>query len=49
MNIMFWNCRGINNSQFSLNVKDLISCHKPEIVILIETKLHMEIVMQTAR
>ncbi|KAI8017739.1 hypothetical protein LOK49_LG04G00158 [Camellia lanceoleosa] len=38
-NILVWNCRGAGNSAFKHNMRELINNHKPEILILMETKV----------
>ncbi|XP_028112500.1 uncharacterized protein LOC114310648 [Camellia sinensis] len=39
LNILVWNCRGVGNSAFKRNMRELISTHKPERLILMETKV----------
>ncbi|XP_074314591.1 uncharacterized protein LOC141649815 [Silene latifolia] len=38
MNILFWNCRGIAKPSFTTHLSYLINAHKPNIVILSETR-----------
>ncbi|KAI7994725.1 hypothetical protein LOK49_LG11G01813 [Camellia lanceoleosa] len=38
LRILFWNCRGVGNNKFKRNLVELIKLHKPEILILMETK-----------
>ncbi|KAI7998581.1 hypothetical protein LOK49_LG10G02370 [Camellia lanceoleosa] len=38
-NLLVWNCRGAGNSAFKRNMSELIKNHKPEILILMETKV----------
>ncbi|CAL5362434.1 unnamed protein product [Camellia sinensis] len=39
LRILFWNCRGAGNNKFKCNLVELIKLHKPEILILMETKV----------
>ncbi|KAI8005429.1 hypothetical protein LOK49_LG08G01820 [Camellia lanceoleosa] len=39
INMLFWNCRGVGNNAFKRNMRELISIHKPAILILMETKV----------
>ncbi|KAL7201796.1 hypothetical protein ACSBR1_033489 [Camellia fascicularis] len=37
--ILFWNCRGAGNNKFKRNLVEIIKTHKPEILVLMETKV----------
>lgn len=39
MIMIMWNCRGAANSDFLVEFKDLVAFHKPQLVILYETKV----------
>ncbi|KAI8011578.1 hypothetical protein LOK49_LG06G01909 [Camellia lanceoleosa] len=39
LNILVWNCYRAGNSAFKRNMRELISNHKPEILLLMETKV----------
>lgn len=39
--IIFWNIRGANNDDFRRNFRDLIDTHKPCLVALLETRMHV--------
>ncbi|KAL7230196.1 hypothetical protein ACSBR2_008666 [Camellia fascicularis] len=39
MNLLIWNCRGVDNNTFKRNMRDLIRNHKPVMIILMETKV----------
>ncbi|KAL7228229.1 hypothetical protein ACSBR2_007021 [Camellia fascicularis] len=41
MDMIFWNCRGAGNNTFKRNLKELLRTHKPEILILMETKVEL--------
>ncbi|PKI70720.1 hypothetical protein CRG98_008953 [Punica granatum] len=48
MNLLAWNCRGAGNANFRRSLKDVISNHNPDIVILTETHLSGERATRTA-
>ncbi|KAI7991201.1 hypothetical protein LOK49_LG12G00888 [Camellia lanceoleosa] len=39
MKILIWNCRGAGNNTFKRNLRELLNIHKPEILVLMETKV----------
>ncbi|KAI7996413.1 hypothetical protein LOK49_LG10G01686 [Camellia lanceoleosa] len=39
LKLLFWNCRGAGNNNFKRNFVEIIRTHKPEIIILMETKV----------
>lgn len=39
MNLLIWNCQGAGNNTFKRNIWDLIRNHKPDMIILMETKV----------
>lgn len=39
MILLIWNCRGAASTDFFITFKDLVAFHKPQLVILSETKL----------
>ncbi|KAI8005010.1 hypothetical protein LOK49_LG08G03366 [Camellia lanceoleosa] len=39
LNILVWNCREAGSNAFKRNMRELISTHKLEILILMETKV----------
>ncbi|XP_028113727.1 uncharacterized protein LOC114311755 [Camellia sinensis] len=39
LKLLFWNCRGAGNKIFKRNLVEIIRSHKPEILILMETKV----------
>ncbi|KAL7245395.1 hypothetical protein ACSBR2_000677 [Camellia fascicularis] len=42
MDMLFWNCRGAGNNKFKRNIKELIKIHKPDILVLMETKVEFQ-------
>lgn len=38
MILLLWNYRGIHNRNFKIHLRDLITYHKPAIIVLTETK-----------
>lgn len=40
--ILVWNCRGANSTQLFSNIKDLVSIYKPNILVLVETRVHSQ-------
>ncbi|KAL7197599.1 hypothetical protein ACSBR2_020188 [Camellia fascicularis] len=41
MKLLVWNCRGVGNKVFKRNLRELISTHKPTILVLMETKVQL--------
>ncbi|KAI8021640.1 hypothetical protein LOK49_LG03G03414 [Camellia lanceoleosa] len=41
MDMLFWNCRGAGNNKFRRTLKDLITMHKPDLLVLMETKVDL--------
>ncbi|KAI8014297.1 hypothetical protein LOK49_LG05G01952 [Camellia lanceoleosa] len=39
LKLLSWNCRGADNNNFKRNFVEIIRAHKPEIIILMETKV----------
>ncbi|KAL7237498.1 hypothetical protein ACSBR2_003739 [Camellia fascicularis] len=39
LRLLFWNCRGVGNKKFKRNIVEIIKTHKPEILVLMETKV----------
>ncbi|KAI8013982.1 hypothetical protein LOK49_LG05G02478 [Camellia lanceoleosa] len=39
LKLLFWNCRGAGNKNFKRNITEILRTHKPEILILMETKV----------
>ncbi|KAI8007178.1 hypothetical protein LOK49_LG07G02768 [Camellia lanceoleosa] len=39
MKLLIWNCRGAGNNTFKRNLRELLRTHKPEILVLMETKV----------
>ncbi|KAI7983920.1 hypothetical protein LOK49_LG15G02171 [Camellia lanceoleosa] len=39
MKILIWNCHGARNNTFKRNLRELLRTHKPEILVLMETKV----------
>lgn len=37
MKIISWNCRGLGNLRAVPTLKDLIRCHRPDVLVLMET------------
>ena len=42
MKLFFWNCRGAGNDNFRNSMKELYREHKPDIVVIFETKVKFE-------
>ncbi|XP_028054929.1 uncharacterized protein LOC114259143 [Camellia sinensis] len=42
MDMLFWNCRGAGNNKFKRTVKELIKTQKPDIVVLMVTKVALQ-------
>ncbi|KAL7192062.1 hypothetical protein ACSBR2_024000 [Camellia fascicularis] len=41
MDMIIWNCRGAGNVRFWRTLRELVSLHKPDMLILIETKVEL--------
>ncbi|KAI7984919.1 hypothetical protein LOK49_LG14G01355 [Camellia lanceoleosa] len=41
MKLLFWNCRGTGNNTFKRNLKEILRIHKPDILVLMETKVSL--------
>ena len=39
MNIIVWNCRGVLKPSFQRHVGELIQCHNPAILVVMETRI----------
>ncbi|KAI7997777.1 hypothetical protein LOK49_LG10G02359 [Camellia lanceoleosa] len=39
LRLLFWNCRGAGNNKFKRNIVEIIKTYKPEILVLMETKV----------
>ena len=39
MNIIIWNCRGALKPSFQRHVRELIRCHNPAILVVMETRI----------
>ncbi|KAL7209332.1 hypothetical protein ACSBR1_030960 [Camellia fascicularis] len=39
LRLLFWNCWGASNNNFKHNLTEIIKTHKPEILVLLETKV----------
>ena len=42
MIFVFWNCRGADNLDFKITMKDLYRDYKPNVITLLETKIHFK-------
>ncbi|KAI8011607.1 hypothetical protein LOK49_LG06G01259 [Camellia lanceoleosa] len=42
MDMLIWNCRGVGNQRFKRTMRELVQIHKPELLILIETKVEFK-------
>ncbi|KAI8018816.1 hypothetical protein LOK49_LG04G01174 [Camellia lanceoleosa] len=42
MDLLIWNCSGAGNKKFKLSMRDLVQIHKPDLVILMETKVEFK-------
>lgn len=38
--ILVWNCRGANSTHFFVNIRELVSVYKPNILVIVETRVH---------
>lgn len=47
--VLLWNCRGLVNSNALDTTRDLCSVHKPEVLILTETRLDQDRALEMAR
>ncbi|KAI8024910.1 hypothetical protein LOK49_LG02G03969 [Camellia lanceoleosa] len=41
MDILLWNCRGAGNDRFKRNLRDIVRLHRPNMIILLETKVEL--------
>ncbi|KAL7254135.1 hypothetical protein ACSBR1_008521 [Camellia fascicularis] len=41
MDMLFWNCRGAGNNKFRISFKELVAMHKPDLIVLMETKVDL--------
>ncbi|KAI7980987.1 hypothetical protein LOK49_Contig84G00005 [Camellia lanceoleosa] len=41
MDMIIWNCRGAGNARFRRTLWELVSLHKPDMLILMETKVEL--------
>ncbi|KAI7986949.1 hypothetical protein LOK49_LG14G01230 [Camellia lanceoleosa] len=41
MDLLIWNFKGVGNDRFWRNLRDLVQMHKPDMVILMETKVEL--------
>ncbi|KAI8012704.1 hypothetical protein LOK49_LG06G01482 [Camellia lanceoleosa] len=41
MDILLWNCRGAGNDRFKRNLRDIVRFHRPNMIILLETKVEL--------
>ncbi|KAI8019916.1 hypothetical protein LOK49_LG04G01322 [Camellia lanceoleosa] len=41
MDLLIWNCRGAGNDRFRRNLRELVQMHKPDMIILMETKVDL--------
>ncbi|KAI8025740.1 hypothetical protein LOK49_LG02G02406 [Camellia lanceoleosa] len=39
LKLLFWNCHGADNKNFNRNITEILRAHKPEILIVMETKV----------
>ncbi|KAI8032770.1 hypothetical protein LOK49_LG01G00012 [Camellia lanceoleosa] len=39
MDLLIWNCRGAGNKRFKRNMRELVRIHKPNLLVLLETKV----------
>lgn len=40
--ILTWNCRGAASTSFWVSLKDLVTCYKSNILVLVETCIHSD-------
>ncbi|KAL7245795.1 hypothetical protein ACSBR2_001015 [Camellia fascicularis] len=41
MTLLIWNCRGAGNKKFKKNLRELVQIHKPDLLVLMETKVEL--------
>ncbi|CAL5416425.1 unnamed protein product [Camellia sinensis] len=41
MTLLIWNCRGAGNKKFKRNLRELVQIHKPDLLVLMETKVEL--------
>ncbi|KAL7201449.1 hypothetical protein ACSBR1_033199 [Camellia fascicularis] len=41
IDMFFWNCRGAGNNKFRRTLKEMVSTHKPDLLVLMETKMEL--------
>ncbi|KAI8009523.1 hypothetical protein LOK49_LG06G00526 [Camellia lanceoleosa] len=41
MDLLIWNCRGAGNKKFKRNLRELVLIHKPDLMVLMETKVNL--------
>ncbi|KAL7223854.1 hypothetical protein ACSBR1_025335 [Camellia fascicularis] len=41
MDLLVWTCRGAGNKRFKRNLRELVQIHKPDIIVLMETKVEL--------
>ena len=39
MNIVVWNCRGPLKPNFQSHVRELVRCHNPDVLVVMETRI----------
>ena len=39
MNIVVWNCRGALKPNFQSHVRELVRCHNPDVLVVMETRI----------
>ena len=39
MNIVVWNCRGALNPNFQSHIRELVRCHNPDVLVVMETHI----------
>ncbi|KAI7991148.1 hypothetical protein LOK49_LG12G02045 [Camellia lanceoleosa] len=42
VDLLIWNCRGAGNKKFKRSMRDLVQIHKPNLVVLMETKVEFK-------
>ncbi|KAI8012610.1 hypothetical protein LOK49_LG06G00968 [Camellia lanceoleosa] len=42
MDLLIWNCKGAGNQRFKRNLKELVQIHKPELMVIMETKVEFK-------
>lgn len=38
--ILVWNCREANSTHFFVNIRELVYVYKPNILVIVETRVH---------